>query len=192
MRPQDLTHPLAFICWFALAYADSEPATKRGHTPSLFLESGGRAPRSSVHAVDCCSPDCGRQIHAVLTHPHKPSACPESPAKHAQSPPSCRARAKAAPGHPTCARCVRRAGTRFIGRSPPPVSRPTWLRPPCPFPWAKRPGSIGSSCTACALRGHCMRTAHAEAGILTKVIRLVVTVLFPRNPFQKNEQSKNI
>ena len=42
------------------------------------------------------------------------------------------------------------------------------------------------------LRAHCMHTAHAEAGILTKVIRLVVTVLFPRNPFQKNEQSKNI
>ena len=37
---------------------------------------------------------------------------------------------------------------------------------------------------------HCVHTAHAEAGILTQVIRLVVTVLFPRNPFQKNEQSK--
>ena len=54
----------------------------------------------------------------------------------------------------------------------------------CPqiHPW-------GSSCTVCA---HCVRTAHVEAGILTQVIRLVVTVLFPRNPFQKNEQSKNI
>ena len=50
----------------------------------------------------------------------------------------------------------------------------------------------GSSCTAWALRGHCVHIAHAEAGILTQVIRLVVTVLFPRNPFQKNEQSKNI
>ena len=49
-----------------------------------------------------------------------------------------------------------------------------------------------SSCTAWALHGHCVHTAHAEAGILTQVIRLVVTVLFPRNPFQKNEQSKNI
>ena len=39
---------------------------------------------------------------------------------------------------------------------------------------------------------HCVHTAHAEAGILTQVTRLVVTVLFPRNPFQKNEQSKNI
>ena len=52
--------------------------------------------------------------------------------------------------------------------------------------------SRGSSCTVWALRGHCMHTAHADAGILTQVIRLVVTVLFPRNPFQKNEQSKNI
>ena len=43
-----------------------------------------------------------------------------------------------------------------------------------------------------ALRGHCVHTAHAEAGILTQVIRSVVTVLFPRNPFQKNGQSKNI
>ena len=43
-----------------------------------------------------------------------------------------------------------------------------------------------------ALLGHCVHTAHAEAGILTQVIQLVVTVLFPRNPFQKNEQSKNI
>ena len=50
----------------------------------------------------------------------------------------------------------------------------------------------GSSCTACALRGHCVHTAHAEAGILTQVILLVVTVLLPRNPFQKNEQSKII
>ena len=39
---------------------------------------------------------------------------------------------------------------------------------------------------------HCVHTAHAEAGIFTQVIRLVVTVLFPRNPFQKNEESKNI
>ena len=39
---------------------------------------------------------------------------------------------------------------------------------------------------------HCVGTACAEAGILTQVIRLVVTVLFPRNPFQKNEQSKNV
>ena len=39
---------------------------------------------------------------------------------------------------------------------------------------------------------HCVHTAHIEAGILTQVIRLVATVLFPRNPFQKNEQSKNI
>ena len=39
---------------------------------------------------------------------------------------------------------------------------------------------------------HCVHTAHAEVGILTQVIRLVVTILFPRNPFQKNEQSKNI
>ena len=43
-----------------------------------------------------------------------------------------------------------------------------------------------------ALRGHCVHTAHAEAGILTQVTRLVVTALFPRNPFRKNEQSKNI
>ena len=50
----------------------------------------------------------------------------------------------------------------------------------------------GSSCTACALRGHCVHAAHTEAGMLTQVIRLVVAVLFPRNPFQKNEQSKNI
>ena len=46
--------------------------------------------------------------------------------------------------------------------------------------------------TVWALRAHCLHTAHAEAGILTQVIRLVVTILFPRNPFQKNEQSKNI
>ena len=46
--------------------------------------------------------------------------------------------------------------------------------------------------TVWALRGHDVHTAHAEAGILTQVIRLVVTVLFPRNPFQKNEQSKHI
>ena len=42
---------------------------------------------------------------------------------------------------------------------------------------------------------HCVGTACilcTQAGILTQVIRLVVTVLFPRNPFQKNEQSKNI
>ena len=39
---------------------------------------------------------------------------------------------------------------------------------------------------------HCRHTAHAEAGILTRIIRLVVTVLFPWNPFQKNEPSKNI
>ena len=43
-----------------------------------------------------------------------------------------------------------------------------------------------------ALRAHCVHSAHAEAGILTQVIRLVVTILFPRNPFQKNEQFKNI
>ena len=43
-----------------------------------------------------------------------------------------------------------------------------------------------------ALRAHCVHTAHAEAGILTQAIRLVMTVLFPRNPFQKNEQSKNV
>ena len=43
-----------------------------------------------------------------------------------------------------------------------------------------------------ALRAHCVHTAHAEAGILTQVIRLVVIVLFPRNPFQKNEQCKDI
>ena len=43
-----------------------------------------------------------------------------------------------------------------------------------------------------ALCGHCVHTAHTEAGILTQVTRLVVTVLFPLNPFQKNEQSKNI
>ena len=41
-----------------------------------------------------------------------------------------------------------------------------------------------------ALQGHCVHTARTEAGILSQVIRLVVTVLFPRNPFQKNEQSK--
>ena len=46
--------------------------------------------------------------------------------------------------------------------------------------------------TVWVLRAHCVHTAHAEAGILTQVIRLVVTVLFPRKPFQKNEQSKNI
>ena len=39
---------------------------------------------------------------------------------------------------------------------------------------------------------HCVCTAHAEAELLTQVMRLVVTVLFPRNPFQKNEQSKDI
>ena len=43
-----------------------------------------------------------------------------------------------------------------------------------------------------ALCVHCVHIAHAEAGILTQIIRLVVTVLFPQNPFQKNEQSKNI
>ena len=35
---------------------------------------------------------------------------------------------------------------------------------------------------------HCVHSAHAEV----EVIRLVVTVLSPWNPFQKNEQSKNI
>ena len=33
-----------------------------------------------------------------------------------------------------------------------------------------------------ALRAHCVHTAHAEAGILTEVIRVVVTILFPWNP----------
>ena len=57
----------------------------------------------------------------------------------------------------------------------------------------RAPPSAGSSLgEVLALRGHCLGTAHAEAGILTQVIRLVVTVLFRRNPFQKNEQSKNI
>ena len=52
--------------------------------------------------------------------------------------------------------------------------------------------SVGKQGEVLALRVHCVHTAHAEAGILTQVIRLVVTVLFPPNPFQKNEQSKNI
>ena len=39
---------------------------------------------------------------------------------------------------------------------------------------------------------HCVHTTHAEAGILTQVIWLVVTVLFPQSPFQINEQSKII
>ena len=69
----------------------------------------------------------------------------------------------------------------------------------------KGSSSSASTCMSCtgaagdaykgevlALRAHCVHTAHAEAGILTQVIWLVVTVLFPRNPFQKNEQSKNI
>ena len=49
-----------------------------------------------------------------------------------------------------------------------------------------------------ALRGHCvgtaciLRTQRLEAGILTQITLLVVTVIFPRNPFQPNEQSKNI
>ena len=44
-----------------------------------------------------------------------------------------------------------------------------------------------------ALHAHCVRTACIlRTQRLTQVIRLVVTVLFPRNPFQKNEQSKNI
>ena len=54
---------------------------------------------------------------------------------------------------------------------------------------ARTAPSIGQ---ALALRAHCVGIVCAEAGILTKVIRLVVTVLFPRNPFQKNEQSENI
>ena len=54
--------------------------------------------------------------------------------------------------------------------------------------------SFSSNCPreVLALRAHCVHTAHAEARILTQVIRLVMTVLFPRNPFQKNEPSKNI
>ena len=50
-------------------------------------------------------------------------------------------------------------------------------------------GYLGEVLALCA---HCVHTTHAEAGILTQVIQLVVTVSFPRNPFQKNEQSKNI
>ena len=43
---------------------------------------------------------------------------------------------------------------------------------------------------ALALCAHCVHTAHAEAEILTQVIRLVVTALFPRNPFQKMNNPK--
>ena len=69
-------------------------------------------------------------------------------------------------------------------------SRPIWLR-------ARTPLCDGGSASFAESEPlgkflHCVGTAHAKAGVLTQVIQLVVTVLFPRNPFQKNEQSKNI
>ena len=40
-----------------------------------------------------------------------------------------------------------------------------WGSPEIHLPKAK---SLHCVCTACALRGHCVHTAHAEAGILTQ------------------------
>ena len=61
------------------------------------------------------------------------------------------------------------------------AAHPLWT------PHQKAPNALGE---VLALRAHCVHTAHAEAGILTQVIRLVVTVLFPRNPFQKMNNPK--
>ena len=90
--------------------------------------------------------------------------------------------------------------TPLIRRHCPKVNRASgysqWLAWPANFTileiTSRDQSSELSSGEVLALRAHCVHTAHTEVGILTQIIRLVVTILFPRNPLQKNEPSKNI